>query len=62
MELLLVACAVAAVFAAATGIVAGEDRRRARRHAEQRRARLASLGEPEPLSNPHRSAGAGFWG
>ncbi|MEV6909510.1 hypothetical protein [Amycolatopsis sp. NPDC051071] len=50
MQLSLILGLVALIFAVATALVVMEDRRAARRAAEQRRARLADLGEVDPLA------------
>lgn len=50
MQLWVVLALVALILAAATLIVVLEDRRAARRAAQQRSARLARLGEVDPLA------------
>jgi hypothetical protein len=50
VQLWVVLALVALILAAASLIVVLEDRRAAKRAAEQRRARLASLGEVDPLA------------
>lgn len=50
MQLWLVLALVALILAAASLIVVLEDRRAAKRAAQQRRARLARLGEVDPLA------------
>jgi hypothetical protein len=53
LQLALIVGLVMLIFALAVGVVAFEDKRAARRVAAQRRARLARLGEVDPLA-PHR--------
>ena len=50
MQLSLILSLVAVIFLVATVLVVLEDRRAERRAAERRRARLASLGEVDPLA------------
>ncbi len=50
MQLSLILGLVALIFTVATTLVVLEDRRAARRAARQRRARLADLGEVDPLA------------
>ncbi|MGW4482466.1 hypothetical protein ACWEOE_01380 [Amycolatopsis sp. NPDC004368] len=50
MQLWVVLALVALILAAASLIVVLEDRRAARRAAQRRKARLASLGEVDPLA------------
>lgn len=53
MQLALIAGLVLLIFGMAVAVVTYEDKRAARREAVRRRARLASLGEVDPLA-PHR--------
>jgi uncharacterized iron-regulated membrane protein len=50
VQLLLVLGLVAVILALAAGVVVLEDRRAAKRAALQRKARLARLGEVDPLA------------
>ena len=50
MQLLLVLGLVAVILVLAAGVVFVEDRRAAKRAALQRKARLARLGEVDPLA------------
>ncbi|MFC9250587.1 hypothetical protein [Amycolatopsis thailandensis] len=50
MQLSLILGLVALIFVVATVLVIAEDRRAARRAAQRRRARLADLGEVDPLA------------
>ncbi|SFH96114.1 hypothetical protein [Amycolatopsis regifaucium] len=50
MQLSLILGVVALIFLVATVLVVLEDRRAARRAAQRRQARLASLGEVDPLA------------
>lgn len=55
VELIVVISLVALFLVAAAVTVAAEDRRAARRHALRRQARLAEMGEADPLT-PHQRA------
>ncbi|WP_414943428.1 hypothetical protein [Amycolatopsis sp. cmx-11-32] len=50
LQLSLILGLVALIFVVATVLVVAEDRRAARRVAQRRQARLASLGEVDPLA------------
>ncbi len=50
MQLSLILGLVALIFVVATVLVVVEDRRAARRAAQRRQARLADLGEVDPLA------------
>lgn len=50
VQLAVVSCLVGLLLIAAAVTVGYEDQRAARRHARQRRARLARLGESDPLA------------
>ncbi|MER6665115.1 hypothetical protein ABT256_11245 [Amycolatopsis japonica] len=50
MQLSLILGLVALIFVVATVLVIAEDRRAARRAAQRRQARLADLGEIDPLA------------
>ncbi|WP_020632455.1 hypothetical protein [Amycolatopsis alba] len=50
MQLSLILGLVALIFVVATVLVVAEDRRAARRAAQRRQARLANLGEVDPLA------------
>jgi hypothetical protein len=53
MQLALILSLVALIFIGAIVVVAFEDKRAAKREAQLRQARLARLGEVDPLA-PHR--------
>ena len=53
MQLALILSLLVLIFIVAAAVVAFEDKRAARREATARKARLARLGEVDPLA-PHR--------